>query len=708
MPTENRPPVIWQPFERAAYRLDDTLSEEDRRAISTAHGRTLYQQRRPVPPLLQPLVDIARRSGASGRIVRVTIQAILAEMARLNMPCHRWTAERWQAMYQHRRLSGPLLAAFAFHLSDVPLPLQDTRCRQPLCYARAVFGQDICQQEWQRLLAVLVSLGYSRRTQEMFLSAVLSLLMLENGDPRLESFTEALLTRGQQHRTEGIARAVGKVSHGLAAMGILHRPLRMRGYIGWREKNTDGIAPEWATWCRRWRETSVLRPKTRESCYSIILRIGLWLAREHPQIREPKDWTISICADFIAALARLNVDELSLASSPRRPVSSRGDQPMKSNSRASFLYALRRFFIDYELWGWGRLQFSPYRHLATPNTPTFSRGVNPRVIDDPVWLRLIWASLNLRPEDMLTGIHYPFAMHQAMAVIWTHAGLRQNEILRLTTGCVQAQGEDIVQEDGSLIPAGTLCYLSVPAGKTSKAFVKPVAAVVKKYVDLWLQARPAEQAALSDERTGEKVHYLFQYRGRQAGCAMLNNTLIPILCARAGVPCEDSRGRITSHRGRASAVTALASVPQGMTLHELMAWSGHSCPRSTLHYIRLRPTRLAASFVKADKISHMIGVLIDHDSQAMTDTWPALYYDLGELYCTNPFWSSCPHRMACIGCDFSLPKSSARAVALESRTSIRRYLEEVPLTPDEQAIVEGDIEKLDTFIRKISDIPETE
>lgn len=232
--------------------------------------------------------------------------------------------------------------------------------------------------------------------------------------------------------------------------------------------------------------------------------------------------------------------------------------------------------------------------------------------------------------------------------------------------------------------------------------------MVKKYVDLWLQVRPAEQAALSDERTGEKVRYLFQFRGRQAGRAMLNNTLIPILCARAGVPCEDSRGRITSHRGRASAVTALASVPQGMTLHELMEWSGHSCPRSTLHYIRIRPTRLAASFVKADKISHMIGVLIDHDSQAMTETGPALYYDLGELYCTNPFWSSCPHRMACIGCDFSLPKSSARAVALESRTSIRRYLEEVPLTPDEQAIVAGDIEKLDNFIRKSPDTPATD
>jgi hypothetical protein len=128
--------------------------------------------------------------------------------------------------------------------------------------------------------------------------------------------------------------------------------------------------------------------------------------------------------------------------------------------------------------------------LVTPDTPAFSRGVNPRVIDDPVWLKLIWASLNLHPEDMLTEIHYPFSLHQAMAVIWTHAGLRQNEIFRLTSGCIHEQTDDIVQDDGSIISAGTLCYLDVPAGKTSKAFVKPVASIVKKYVDLWLQERP--------------------------------------------------------------------------------------------------------------------------------------------------------------------------------------------------------------------------
>ncbi|OCJ28355.1 MULTISPECIES: hypothetical protein [Serratia] len=64
--------------------------------------------------------------------------------------------------------------------------------------------------------------------------------------------------------------------------------------------------------------------------------------------------------------------------------------------------------------------------------------------------------------------------------------------------------------------------------------------------------------------------------------------------------------------------------------------------------------------------------------------------------------------MVCIGCDFSLPKTSAKAMALESRASIRRYLEEVPLTPDEQAIATGDIEKLDVFICKIPDKPTTD
>jgi len=210
---------------------------------------------------------------------------------------------------------------------------------------------------------------------------------------------------------------------------------------------------------------------------------------------------------------------------------------------------------------------------------------------------------------------------------------------------------------------------------------------------------------LLDERTGEKVNYLFQFRGKRIGSSVINGTIIPILCAKAGVPLDDSRGRITSHRGRASAVTALASVPQGMSLIELMQWSGHSSPNSTLHYIRIRPTKLAASFVKADQMAHMVSVLIDHDVIAHHSDEPYTFYDLGDSYCSNPFWSSCPHRMACAGCDFNLPKASARGQVLESKSSIRRYLEAVPLTPDERAIAEGDLEKLESLIRKLDSVP---
>ena len=36
--------------------------------------------------------------------------------------------------------------------------------------------------------------------------------------------------------------------------------------------------------------------------------------------------------------------------------------------------------------------------------------------------------------------------------MWTLAGLRKNELLRLITGCITVQADDIVKEDGSTIP----------------------------------------------------------------------------------------------------------------------------------------------------------------------------------------------------------------------------------------------------------------
>ncbi|WP_394550023.1 tyrosine-type recombinase/integrase [Pantoea sp. SGAir0183] len=701
MAASEQPENVWLPFDLSAYRLDTLLTEPEKAALATSHSRGRLLRMKPAPEFIRPLKDIAAESGCSREVADLIILDLLREMHLSGIPYWRWPQERWQTFSRTDGKGRPLMAAFAWHFAGRYDPLSLPDIRKPALYTCAIFGQAIYFRELHRLTETLKSLGYAAGSQVTHLSGILATLMVMNRDPRLETFTPELLWEAQNNTDSGTSRYIGRISHGLAALGIFSAPMRMRNYTRWYEKPVDGIDPAWVRWCRRWRETSVLRPRTREGQYSFILRCGLWLAKAHPEVREPSDWSMEICASFIAAVGGMNVDELQLGTERGTRKSVRSGEPMMPHSRAHFIYSLRRFMVDYENWGWGRLRFSPARHLSTPDTTLFRRDVNPRVIDDPVWLKLIWASLNLRQEDLLTEIHYPLAMLQAMAVIWTHAGLRKNELLRLTTGCIAPQADEITKDDGSVIPAGTLCYQHVPAGKTSKAFVKPVATVVKKYVDIWLAERPAEQAMLADERTGEKVRLLFQYRGKPAGSAILNRTVIPMLCARAGVPSEDSGGVITSHRGRASAVTALASVPQGMSLYELMQWAGHSTPQSTMHYLRIRPTQLAASFVKADRVAHMISVLIDRDPDAASLTGPATYYDLGDSYCTNPFWSSCPHRMACIGCDFNLLKDSARGLILESKASIRRYLEEVPLTPDEKAVLEQDAEKVEQALTKL-------
>lgn len=693
------------PFDVDRYERQEELSDLERTILSNHLCRSdwaLLQAK--VPRLVSPLIDLVTYSSVSNQLAAPSVAAILWHVSKTGKPYWCWSQTQWITLLNTRAGSRPYLAAAAYHLGAFRTPQCIAKFRQPAIYASFIFGHKIFEAEHARLSHALKSLGYAGRHLKQFLSSVLGTLMLENGDPRLETFNEDLLLRGQAHRSEGIARSVGKISHGLAALGVLEKPLRMRGYVGWREKSIEGIDPVWVSWCRRWRDTSTMRPRTRENSYSFILRTGIWLMRDQPRVSSPVDWDTSTCAALIAAIDRMTVGEWALESAVGTKLKGLG-QPIAPNSKRGFLHALRRFFIDFELWGWGRLKFSPRHHLATPRTVAFSSRVNPRVIDDSSWLKLIWASLNLESKDLLSEIHYPLAMVQAVAVIWTHAGLRSNEIMRLSMGCAHAQTQDVVHDDGTTVPSGTLCYLDIPASKTFRAFVKPVALVVKDRIDAWLLERPVNQAPLLDERTGERVSYLFQFRGKRMGAGVINRTIIPTLCAKAGVPLDDSRGRITSHRGRASTVTALANVPQGMSLMELMQWSGHSSPSSTLHYIRIRPTKLAASFVKADQMSHMVSLLIDHDVIARHSEEPYTFYDLGDSYCSNPFWSSCPHRMACVGCDFNVPKSSARAQALESKTSIGRYLEAVPLSADERAIVEGDLEKLDGLIRKLDSIP---
>jgi len=172
--------------------------------------------------------------------------------------------------------------------------------------------------------------------------------------------------------------------------------------------------------------------------------------------------------------------------------------------------ALRVFFADLQEWGVIPPRFDPYRSLTPPRSiKALVSSTPPRIIADDVWAKLLWAGLNVTPEDFASrrnpkgSIHtyYPIEMIRAVTVVWLFAGIRGDEIRRLRLACVRWQR-------GS---ESTVCFLDVPVNKTGTAFTKPVDSVVGQAINAWEKVRPA-QAKLCDLKTGEMVDFLFLHR----------------------------------------------------------------------------------------------------------------------------------------------------------------------------------------------------
>ncbi len=191
----------------------------------------------------------------------------------------------------------------------------------------------------------------------------------------------------------------------------------------------------------------------------------------------------------------------------------------------------------------------------------------------------------------------------------------------------------------------------------------------------------------------------------------LNAGLIPALCRKGGVPLEDARSRITSHRARATIASQLYNAKEPMTLFELQAWLGHRSVETTQHYAHIAPTTLAKAYSDAGYFARnmrTIEVLIDRDSietGAAAAGTPWQYFDLGHGYCTYSFFEQCPHRMACARCDFYVPKGSTKVQLLEAKGNLQRMLAGIPLMDDERAAVEEGAEALDRLLARLADVP---
>jgi integrase len=717
----------WTPLiDPARYERTATLSDRERDALAVldAHryrwpAGTANALSRLIAPVDEALDVIASDSAWWGR--SSTRSLLLAGAREHGQAFWGWDRDQWlHTLRGANNNYRQAVAAVAYLLCDQRDLHHAFRGWKTGLLARRVFGPGPVVRAVGRVQGHLDGLGQAAVLQRPNLQGALYELMLLAGSPLLEDFGEAgellawlrsrEVNNARRHGVEQLARTLVDMGV-MSGMPFATRPSREE----WLARSQAGeidVPVAWLSWTRRWFETSTLAVSTRQHIYYALIKAGRWLHAEHPDRAEPESWDRELAAAWIAAVDRLKVGELS-KSLNANAMRVRYGEFLSPRSKASLIGAVRSFFCDLQEWEWIERRFDPRRVLVIPRSVAALIGPDPRVIADEVWAKLMWAGLNLSEDDLPkhgnragTGEPwYPLPLVRAVAMLWLFAGLRVDEILRLRVGAIRWQTPSGDAKDGQRV-----CLLDVPTNKTSAAFTKPVDRLVGEAIEAWQAVRPA-QPRFSDRKTGGLVDMLLAYRGARLGEKYINRTLVPLLCGKAGVPREDVRGAITSHRARATIATQLYNAKDPMSLFELQAWLGHSSPHSTQHYARITPLTLTKAYTDAGYFARnvrTIEVLLDRD--AITNGHagqggPFEFYDLGHGYCSYSFFEQCPHRMACARCDFYLPKESSQAQLLEAKDGLQRMLVQVPLTDEERAAVEGDQTAVEQLLNTLASAP---
>jgi integrase len=683
---------------------------------------------RTIARLLRPLDDAraALRLPGDGRHRRAAddaIAVILARCAEVNTAYWGWPADQWLALAgtTAEQFKGdgpgwaggevrPYVVAFGYLLTGFGAFNQlGAFNRRQLCYK--IFGKQPVENTVGQVVGILAGWGYQVRAGRggYQVPSVLCQLLLHNRSPLLEDLsTEVLVGLRTDPCTPGWqARRLFAIQKAIASLGFCDPPVRT-GHPGPAE--ITGTSAQWARYVQRWYDTSTLTPKVRSLIRTQMAKAGRWLAAEHPEITEPGQWTRQTCASWVAAVDRMQVGDY-----VQRPEALRGvGAPLLPATKAHMLMASRAFFRDCQEWEWIPRRFDPSRVLTAPRSVRALLGTNPRVIADGVWAKLLWAGLNLTPQDMPANrstLAYPIELIRAVTLTWLFSGQRSDEIARLRVGCIrwQHQGFAIAGDSRDVLAEGTVCLLDVPTHKTGTAFTKPVDPLLGQAIEAWQAIRPNQPAA-RDRKTGERVDLLFSIRAHPIAKNYINRTIIPALCRKAGVPAADVRGNITSHRARSTIASQLYNAKEPMTLFELQAWLGHGTPNSTQFYAKITPNTLSKAYHDAGYFSRnlrTIEVLIDRDAvtSAAATGEPWQHYDLGHGYCAYTFFEQCPHRMACARCDFYTPKHSSKAQLLEAKQNLQRMLTVIPLTDDERAAVDDGHAALDQLLQRLADVP---
>jgi len=722
-----RQKTAWRPpLPMTNYRRASALTKKERESI-VAHiehrdPRTRRRNRglfeladdHPLAPLLRPAVDALALMGTRRHDRNSALDLLLRACLDTGATFWAWDREQWlDLLGRNSREFRPREDAVVSQSVRIDLAavaylhgwFRDVRAlgrfrRDAL--ARRVFGPDVVAAAVQRVTEPLKQWGYHPGVPHI---GCLCEALLQNESPHLEDLNADGLDRFRMQADLGKRSLFHQLGKALASIGVLAAALPIAAPERPTSKTdvANGVAPGWVDWTERWHRTSTL--ESRDHVRWDLYKLGRWLGEHHPTIDSPAQWTRDTCVSYVAAVTRMRVGDYN-ARKVKRP---HNGKPMAPGAISSDLGSVRAFFYDCQEWGWIPRKFDPGRSLALPRSIKAKLKTNPRVIADASWARMLGAGLQLEERDLpragrdgVQGYVYPIEYARAVALVWLFTGLRSDEISRLRVGCVRWQ------ETASPTSEDRVCLIDIPVNKTKADYTKPVDPQVGKAIEAWEAIRPAQPRRI-DRKTGESVDFLFMHRARRMRREFINESIIPILCKKAGVAPEDVRGPITSHRARATIASQLFNAREPMTLFELQAWLGHGSPASTQHYVAITPTKLAKAYADAgyfERNMRAIEVLIDQDAvkqAAAGEPWR--FYDLGHGLCAYEFFDQCAHRMACARCDFYRPGESDLVQLVTAKSNILRLKQELPLTDEEKAVVDGDVVAIEKLTKRLANRP---
>ncbi len=743
---DRRPPTHeeWQALEH--------LSTCHVRGTSDPRSKASCAARRIFARFDVPIADVfrLRHQGCSEELIREVQHVMRCEMVHHGKSFWDWELQEWletlcstwavfstkygvsNSSIRTSILDDAYLLGCVTDLRSVGIGLQITEA------AKAYFGAELLREQSERVMKALVGKGYADGEHNVrLLQQGLSMLFVLNRSPYLEDISEGLLASIAVESTR-MRRISQRIAMSLQQLHILQpQPKKERTVFSSFER--IGMAQEWYEWAVAWYEQAVdLTPHIRRQYIGHLLAIGRWLWRLAPEVRTPEQWTEDLALRFRADVCSWTTGKYGSDEGRRRIPAGKVGSPLKPRAIACYLTALRRFFSDLIRHPHTvadrparriTLDFSPKEVLAAPQSIRRALDATaPRDIDLRVWACLTIAAATLSEGDLPQGALYPLSFYRALGLVWVTSARRPNEIARLRLDCVREDWDsDMHDEDGHQVErfvtlggdqprtqvereehVTRICYLHIPAGKNRGPFWIWLPNYVAEAINVWKNDRPPSQGKLLDQKDREEVDYLFCCRDMRVGWRFLNTSLIPLLCAKAGVDIEDAKGRITGHRGRSTRLTLLRR--NGVGLDDLAEYAGHANTRTIRRYANQDMIQLHHIIKDADDLSRVIEGVVE--MQAAAQALPALRWFIGydadgePMFCGNQIYVTCEHRLDCKRCGMFIGGEKARLLRQGEQTL--PVTSKVPMTPLERCVVEGDQAGAHAYRTALQHIPAPE